>query len=65
MIYIRAWSHTLKKNLFLVSDMSKEHGRPITSIKNYHPLGEVIAFRLRFILVYVCFHQRHRLQSSG
>ena len=30
MIYVCTWSHTLKKIQFLVSNMSKEHGRPIT-----------------------------------
>ena len=30
MIYVCTWSHTLNKVRFLVSDFSKEHGRPIT-----------------------------------
>ena len=32
MIYVRTLSHTLNNVLFLVSDMSKEHGRLITQI---------------------------------
>ena len=30
MIYIRTWNHTLNNVLFLLSDISKEHGRLIT-----------------------------------
>ena len=30
MIYVCTWNHTLDKVQFVVSDMSKEHGRLIT-----------------------------------
>ena len=39
MIYVRTGSHTLNTIRFLVSDMSKEHGLPITKIKKITPIG--------------------------
>ena len=29
MIYVHTWSHMLNNDQFLLSDISKEHGRPI------------------------------------
>ena len=54
MTSVRAWSHMLNNAWLLVSNMSKEYGRPITYIKKYHPLGEFIALYLRFIPGHMC-----------
>ena len=39
-IYVRAWIHTLNSVRSIVSNISNEHGHPITRIKKLHPLGE-------------------------
>ena len=44
MIHVHAWSHMLNIVRFLVSDMSKKHGRPITQMEKYHPLGVLLPF---------------------
>ena len=53
MIYVCTWNHTLNNVRFLVSDLSKKHGRLITYINKLHPYGKVIDFCLRFILGYM------------
>ena len=56
MIYVCTWIHTLKNVQFLVRDMSKEHGRLITQIKELHPFGGIYCLSPTFYtMIYVCF----------
>ena len=41
MIYVPMWSHMLNNVRFLVSDLSNGQGRLITSIKKFHPNGDI------------------------
>ena len=64
--YVRTWSHTLNNVLFLVSNMSKDHGRLIThKLRNSTHTGKVIVFCIQHYHYMRVYHKYHRLQSSG